>query len=338
MSFSDDEFNLYDYDDHTRGVYFDLGLLTAPSVRLMSFPDADTTLAGLSVAQSWSALQTFPDNAITIVGSATATKKLVFELDGATAAKTLTLASAHTDNRTVTFPDATTALAGLSVANIWLAGQTIPGVGVPAAYGLGANVSAANAYTFLIGQDEDTTDVYSFIFSGAPAAAGCVITFPNASSTIVDGYGINNCAYIRVGTTCKGQPNVSGMATGTLNASFMKRLTLTAQSAAISAANFTNTTPAGLYKVDYYLECTTADAAEADTVTFGITYTDTVGPTTQTSAALAVTATTTGTTAVKGTFLLKLVSGNVQYLSTVSGDGIGATAKYALTARITFLG
>lgn len=53
------------------------------------------------------------------------TKRITTSLAGATAAKTLTLASSHTDNRTITFPDATTTLAGLAVAQTFTAGQTI---------------------------------------------------------------------------------------------------------------------------------------------------------------------------------------------------------------------
>jgi len=47
-----------------------------------------------------------------IQDSADATKQLKFTLSGATTAKTLTLISAHTNNRSITFPDATDTLVG----------------------------------------------------------------------------------------------------------------------------------------------------------------------------------------------------------------------------------
>jgi len=52
------------------------------------------------------------DGATTIVNTADPTKVIGWSLGGATTLKTLTLATAHTDNRTVTFPDATDTLVG----------------------------------------------------------------------------------------------------------------------------------------------------------------------------------------------------------------------------------
>ena len=49
---------------------------------------------------------------IQIGDAADPTKKLTFELVGATTAKTMTFTSSHTDNRTITFPDATDTLVG----------------------------------------------------------------------------------------------------------------------------------------------------------------------------------------------------------------------------------
>ncbi len=53
------------------------------------------------------------------------TKRITTTLSGAVTGKTLTLISAHQDNRSITFPDATTTLAGLAVAQSFTAGQTI---------------------------------------------------------------------------------------------------------------------------------------------------------------------------------------------------------------------
>ena len=49
---------------------------------------------------------------IQIGDAADATKKITFELVGATTAKTMTFTSSHTDDRTITFPDATDTLVG----------------------------------------------------------------------------------------------------------------------------------------------------------------------------------------------------------------------------------
>jgi hypothetical protein len=54
----------------------------------------------------------------------TTTKKLYLDLSGATAAKSMTVKSYHTDNREVTIPNATTTLAGLAVAETWTGVQT----------------------------------------------------------------------------------------------------------------------------------------------------------------------------------------------------------------------
>lgn len=49
----------------------------------------------------------FDDDVFSVVDEGDATKKLVFSLGGATTAKTVTLVSSHTDNRTITLPDST---------------------------------------------------------------------------------------------------------------------------------------------------------------------------------------------------------------------------------------
>ncbi len=66
--------------------------------------------------RSWTTLQTFPDNTFKIVGSASVNRTLVFEVDAASANADLILNWAGTADRTVTWPDATTTLAGLVIA------------------------------------------------------------------------------------------------------------------------------------------------------------------------------------------------------------------------------
>lgn len=105
----------------------------------------------------------------------------------------------------------------------------------------------------------------------------------------------------------------------------------TAQSAAVGATNLTNATPSGYYLVHYTIEDTTADVT-AGTIQFQINYTDDVGATTQTGAALALTATGRD----RGSFQVYLASGNITYQTNLVG--IIGTARYALRARCVFLG
>ena len=58
----------------------------------------------------------FLDSEFNIVDEGDPTKKLILSLGGATTAKTITLISSHTDNRSITFPDATDTLVALAVA------------------------------------------------------------------------------------------------------------------------------------------------------------------------------------------------------------------------------
>lgn len=97
----------------------------------------------IDVARTWSTLQKFPDDKILIGGSADITKALIWELDGATTAKTLTLISSHTDNRSITYPNATTTLAGLAVAQTFTKAQTI----TPDSDATGLTVNAITAQT-----------------------------------------------------------------------------------------------------------------------------------------------------------------------------------------------
>lgn len=83
------------------------------------------TTVTIDSARTWSTLQKFKDTTILIGDDGDITKALVFSLGGATAAKMLTLISSHTLDRSVTFPNATTTLAGLAVAQTFTAAQII---------------------------------------------------------------------------------------------------------------------------------------------------------------------------------------------------------------------
>jgi hypothetical protein len=77
----------------------------------ITFPGVDATLAGLGVAQTWTAVQTFTNSDIKLLGSST----------GAT---TFTSANTGASNYTLTFPAVTDTLAGLGTAQTFSAIQT----------------------------------------------------------------------------------------------------------------------------------------------------------------------------------------------------------------------
>jgi hypothetical protein len=61
---------------------------------------------------------------IQIADSTDNTKIYQWDLSGATTAKKVTMVSSHTDDRTITLPDATATLAGINFAQTWTAAQT----------------------------------------------------------------------------------------------------------------------------------------------------------------------------------------------------------------------
>lgn len=101
------------------------------------------------------------------------------------------------------------------------------------------------------------------------------------------------------------------------------QVALTAQTADITATNFSNCGTAGQYEVEYYMEDTAADVT-AGTLQLTIAFTDDAGSTTVTSAALPLTA--VGRTS--GRIYIRLASGNITYSTAVTG--IYGTSQYAL--------
>ena len=67
---------------------------------------------------------------VTIADGATATKKMDFELVGATAAKTMTIVSSQTENRAVTLPNATCELVGIGASQTYSSSSTDGGTSV----------------------------------------------------------------------------------------------------------------------------------------------------------------------------------------------------------------
>lgn len=111
----------------------------------------------------------------------------------------------------------------------------------------------------------------------------------------------------------------------------MGKVDSTAQAAAIASTNLTNGALAGLYLVEYTLLVTTADVT-AGTIQMQASYTDTLGATNQTGAAVALTA----TGRQSGQFVVQLASGELSYQTNLVGI-IGAS-RYALYTRLMYLG
>lgn len=119
------------------------------SVQTYTTPATSSTLAGLSIAQTWSAVQTFTNSDIKLLGSST----------GAT---TFTSANSSSSAFTLTFPAATDTIAVLGTAQTWTGTQTFN-----------------NATFKLAGTSSGTTELV------ASSVASGVISFPAATDTVV---------------------------------------------------------------------------------------------------------------------------------------------------------
>lgn len=210
--------------------------------RTYTFPNATDTIVLLTFTQTLTNKQ--------IGDPSDPTKTIAFTLSGATTGKTLTLISAHTDNRSITFPNDTGTLVYDSTA--LTANNLILGAGTSKVAPLG---SLGTTTTFLQGNA-----------GGAPTWANVDLA-TSVTGTLPAANGGTGVTYNRVADT----------------------VALTAQTADISATPFANSSVAGTYRCSYYLEDTTADLT-AGTVQLTVAFTDAAGSTTVVSAALVLTA------------------------------------------------
>lgn len=97
------------------GVYENIGTTASCNFALIGSGGAgDVTLNGVQTLTN----KTLSDTTTFFGALGALTKRLKVLLSGATAGKTMTLASAHTDDRTVTLPDATDTLVGKATADV----------------------------------------------------------------------------------------------------------------------------------------------------------------------------------------------------------------------------
>ena len=129
-----------------------------------------------------------------------------------------------------------------------------------------------------------------------------------------------------------GAPVVVGDDAPAVASGSLGKVDSTAQVADVTTTNLSNTPPAGVYEVEVYLLCTTADVT-AGTLTVTLGWTDGVGATTSTPIT-AFTLASTGRTS--GRQLMQVASGNITYAVAITG-GYG-TSQYEIYVRTVALG
>jgi len=154
---------IQDNADATKQMRFETSGITAGQTRVLTSPDANTTIVGIDVAQTLSNktldntnIATIQDSNLTIQDNADNTKQLKFQASGITTGTT----------RTLTSPDADTVIVGTDVS------QTL------------TNKTLTDSTTFL--QDEaDNTKKLQFQLSGITTGTTRTLTAPDANTTIV---------------------------------------------------------------------------------------------------------------------------------------------------------
>lgn len=112
-------------------------------------------------------------------------------------------------------------------------------------------------------------------------------------------------------------------------AAILDEVSLPGRTTAIGSTNFTNAGTAGFYRVHWYLVVTTTAAVPTMTVTIG--WTDNAAARTNVSAPIAFAA----TNFAQGDVIVRLNSGSVSYLTTLTGAiGTGVYAFYATCERL----
>lgn len=309
-NFTDDLFAIADNSDITKKLAFQLSGITTATTRTLTIPDASGTIvltSDLSTYVTTNTSQTITGAKIFDVNSGTPVVisnlagnggyLKIFDSGSGFSGLFDVLSAGFSADRTFSLPDGTGEII-IGAATQTLQNKTL-------AVNNKFNCNSANGSQFRNGSSSTqymTWDLSAFTTSRIKTWSD----IPCLMASIGNG----------------ADPPASGA---------MGKVNKTAQAAAIAATNLTNTTPAGYYVVNYVLEDTTADVT-AGTMQFQINYTDDIGATNQTGAALAMTA--TGRDSKQ--FEVYLASGNITYQTNLVG--IIGTARYALRVRVSFLG
>jgi hypothetical protein len=159
----------------------------AASTFVATFFAATDTVVGLTFQQTVTN-KVWSDSTVVFGNVSDVTKALKFSLGGATTAKTMTFLSSHTNDRTLTFPDATDTLVGKATTDVFtnktLSGNTatnlISGSGTFTLNTTGT-ITAPNATDTLVGKA--TTDALTNKdYQGGTASNTSRLTVPSAAS------------------------------------------------------------------------------------------------------------------------------------------------------------
>lgn len=173
--FSDVDFALFNDDDSTKTLRFNVSALSSNVLRVVTMPDVSTTMAGTTVDNVFDGANTFTNNATMFEEVLALAVGIPVRFYGSV--EVLDLVASPTATRTVTLPDATTTLAGLAVpSQTWTEENIFTGNTEFDADGSGTN-------PFLTWKDTSGGKIASFILSGAPAA-DYNITFPKSSAIL----------------------------------------------------------------------------------------------------------------------------------------------------------
>lgn len=328
QTFKDTTFKVVDDADASKTLVFSLGGATANADltlawsgtvdRAVTIPDATTTLAGIDVAQQFTATQTFNADTPTTAaifnlsssGSFSGTAGLVLRDNADAFATEIQRNPGAAADNVVFLPTGADVILVGTDETTELFNKTMDST---------CALDASTASTGCRFQDITTsTKRLRFVLSGA--VGNNAITLTNTAART---YALGNLSgnFVIVGND---PPAVASGALGAVD--------LTAQTANIVTTNLSSTPPAGFYEVEVYIMTTTADVT-AGTLAVVIGWTDNVGATTNTViAAHALTATGRST----GRALVRVSSGDITYAVTITGAY--GTSQYAVYVRTIFKG
>lgn len=154
------------------------------------------------------------DSTVKFANVSDATKLLLFSLGGATTGKTMTIVSSHTNNRSLTLPDATDTLVGLSTTDI-MNNKTFVAPVLGAATATSINKMAITApgtsSTLAVADGKTLTVSNTLTFTGTDTNS---FAFPSGSSTVMTLASADTVAGVK--TFGDGKLALSGSSSGTM--------------------------------------------------------------------------------------------------------------------------